>query len=113
MFHYKEKKYKVFESVDQANELLEGKAKAKLNGKWSKYFLINENNKYYLIRNLCPHQKKPIFEGKCIDNGWQCPWHQYTFDLKNGRGHGLYLEIHELSIDKNGLFMVKEVFSIF
>jgi nitrite reductase/ring-hydroxylating ferredoxin subunit len=113
MFNFKVKTYKVFESKNELEELLSGKSKAKLKGRWAGFFVLKERDQYYLIRNKCPHQKKPLFDGSCENGTWVCPWHQYHFDLENGRGHGTYLERYKLFQQNDGLYFSKEVFSLF
>lgn len=113
MFSYKEKKVKVFDSIQKAEKKLHNQDKVLLEGKYSGYFLFKKEGDYYLIKNKCPHQNKPLFEGHCENKSWVCPWHQYAFSLENGRGNGLYLEIIPLTKNEKGLFYTKTVFSIF
>ena len=113
MFNFKEKKIRVFDSLEEMTQLLSGKDRVLLKGKWSGYFLFRQEDEFFLIKNKCPHQNKPLIEGSCVNKRWVCPWHQYRFDLKNGRGHGLYLDTHELVKDENGYYFTKSVFSLF
>lgn len=50
-----------------------------------------ENN-IYAFKDKCPHAGAALFRSECQDGKVVCPIHRYGFDLKTGRGHGLYLE---------------------
>ena len=68
-------------------------------------FTRNHNN-FYAFDDSCPHQGKPLIQAKCTDNGEVlCPFHQYKFDLKTGRGHGLYLQTYPVEVRINGVFV--------
>lgn len=47
-----------------------------LNGLWS---VINHNQKYYMLSNVCPHQNSRVTQ--CVTNSLRCPYHGFTFDL--------------------------------
>jgi 3-phenylpropionate/trans-cinnamate dioxygenase ferredoxin subunit len=75
--------------------------------------LIKEGTELFAIKNKCPHQGAAMFgcsihEGKVI-----CPLHRYSFDLENGRGHGLYLETFPIIYNKEGVFIERTYFSWF
>jgi nitrite reductase/ring-hydroxylating ferredoxin subunit len=76
-------------------------------------FVLDEFNNLYALENKCPHQGLKM-QGCKINKGKViCPWHQYKFDLKNGRGHGLYLPTFELEENSKGFFLKRTYFSWF
>jgi len=76
-------------------------------------FLKDEKEKIYAVENKCPHQGLKLQGCKIKGGKIICPWHQYQFDLKNGRGHGLYLPTFDLEEDENGFFLKRTYFSWF
>jgi nitrite reductase (NADH) small subunit len=37
------------------------------------------------LDNVCPHRGAPLYEGMVSNGQVTCPWHQWQFDLKDGR----------------------------
>ena len=75
--------------------------------------LVRHNNNYYLVKNKCPHQGVKLDHAKCENGFIVCPWHHYGFDLKTGRGAGLYLDNYPLEFREDGLYAGFEYFSWF
>lgn len=72
---------------------------------------VRENEQVYAFKNKCPHQGAKlkgcaITEGKVV-----CPVHKYKFDLENGRGHGLYLDIYDMKTEQDGFYLLRTYFS--
>jgi nitrite reductase/ring-hydroxylating ferredoxin subunit len=63
--------------------------------------VVKQNEKYYAVRNLCPHKLAPLCMGTvggtmlpCEEQEYQfglegqvirCPWHGWEFDLETGK----------------------------
>lgn len=75
--------------------------------------LLRHNNKFHVVNRKCPHQGKELTYAKCEDGKIVCPWHHYAFDLKNGRGNGLYLDVYPIHFKEDGVFVEFEYFSWF
>ena len=75
--------------------------------------LVKHNESFYLVRNKCPHQGAKLDKAHCEDGMIVCPWHHYGFDLKTGRGAGLYLENYPIEERADGLYAGFEYFSWF
>lgn len=74
---------------------------------------VKKEQDLYAFQNKCPHQGAKL-KGCWIEGDKVvCPLHQYKFDVKNGRGHGLYLENYPLSESEDGLFLERTYFSWF
>lgn len=52
-----------------------------------KYLVCKVDGEVYAYRNVCPHQKGPIAEGRVNeeDETVLCPWHGWEFDLEGGK----------------------------
>lgn len=48
--------------------------------------LFNLGGTFYAIDNECPHSGGPLAEGLVQGESILCPWHQWTFNIKTGRG---------------------------
>lgn len=46
--------------------------------------LFNVAGTFYAIDNTCPHQGGPLAEGWIEGNVVTCPWHAWTFRMKDG-----------------------------
>ena len=82
-----------------------------INESW--VLLIHHNSEFYLVKNKCPHQGSKLDHAVCEKGKIVCPWHHYGFDLKTGRGHGLYLENYPIEEREDGLYAGFEYFSWF
>lgn len=71
-------------------------------------------NEIFAVRDKCPHQGYAFSKGACLEEGKiVCPLHKYAFDLKNGRGAGMYLEIFPIEFREDGVYLGMEYFSWF
>jgi nitrite reductase/ring-hydroxylating ferredoxin subunit len=113
MFGMKMKWYFLFESVDEMEEHFMGKNTVVHRTMFGEALLVKDNGKYLAFKNKCPHQGKPMDDCRLEKGNVICPFHQYHFSIETGRGHGLYLEKYELRIDARGVFLGKEVWSLF
>lgn len=39
----------------------------------------------YIVKNLCPHQKQPLADGRLQEYELTCPYHNACFDVRNGK----------------------------
>ena len=46
--------------------------------------IINVNEKYYAINNICTHEGCPLADGKVEGYEVECPWHGSKFDVRTG-----------------------------
>lgn len=113
MFSTKINWVKLADSKVDLREKLMGKTiqPIELNGK--NLLLINHQDKYYLVKNKCPHQGIKLEKSSCKDGRIICPWHHYAFDLETGRGGGLYLDNFPIEFREDGVFAGFEYFSLF
>jgi nitrite reductase/ring-hydroxylating ferredoxin subunit len=113
MFGMKLKWYLLFETQAALEDYFAGKNAVVHRSMFGEVLLLKEGDKFYAFKNKCPHQGKPL-DACWIDKGSVvCPFHQYHFSLETGRGHGLYLDKYDLRIDEKGVFLGKEVWSLF
>ena len=48
--------------------------------------ILNHNNRYYALDNLCPHRQAALCHGEISDGALVCPWHGARFELETGKG---------------------------
>lgn len=75
--------------------------------------LVHHKDSFYLVKNKCPHQGAALDRATCEDGMIVCPWHRYGFDLKTGRGAGLYLDNYPIELREDGVYAGFEYFSWF
>jgi 3-phenylpropionate/trans-cinnamate dioxygenase ferredoxin subunit len=113
MFSMKIRWVKVFDSIEQMKQLTQNNRNHPLRIHGKAVLLVHHENNFYLVKNKCPHQGITLEQSKCEDGFLVCPWHRYGFDLKTGRGAGLYLENYPIEIRGDGVFAGFEYFSLF
>jgi len=113
MFSDKTRSYLLAESkVDflaKFNELQERKIQLP----FGEVLFVRKDENVFALKNKCPHQGKPLEGCEIQDKHVVCPWHQYKFNLENGRGHGLYLETYKLEETQEGFYLLYTYFSWF
>jgi NAD(P)H-dependent nitrite reductase small subunit len=40
---------------------------------------------FFALNNICPHRGAPLHDGFVQDGQVTCPWHQWQFDLADGK----------------------------
>lgn len=66
-------------------------------------------NEYRAISNNCAHQNGPLYQGLLTAAGYVvCPWHQYSFSLKDGKGPPGYTDCVPAykTLEQNGVVYV-------
>ena len=65
------------------SELREKKRKLiEINGKKIALFFIS--GEVFAVDSVCPHRGGPLDEGELNEYDIICPWHGFTYDLKDG-----------------------------
>lgn len=74
-----------FQVVAQVDEIPPGEGKiVQVNEK--PIALFNVGGAFYAIHNVCPHEGGPLGEGRLKGYVVSCPWHDLSFDVRNGQG---------------------------
>jgi len=113
MFSMKIKWVYFAESWAELEKELNNRSCAKLVIDGHGVLLVKHANTFYLVKNKCPHQGAKLDNATCEDGKIVCPWHHFGFDLKTGRGAGLYLENYPIEEKLDGLYAGFEYFSWF
>lgn len=100
-------------SKDDLKQLMHGKEIAPVRINSKSLLLVYHNESYALCKNRCPHQGMSLAKASCEDGKIVCPWHHYGFDLKDGKGAGLYLDIYPIEFREDGVYAGFEYFSLF
>ena len=111
--------YKLFTSVEAANEFVAvGKVASLTCGK-KRICLAHTTDGFFAVNDKCPHNGASLGNGYCTKEGTVvCPMHRYHFDLRTGRaksGIGDFVETYPIEIRKDGIFIgFKEtIFNLF
>lgn len=72
-----------FEKVVAKSDLKVGEGKVVQTG-GREIAIFNVDGNFYAVDNTCPHQGGPLGEGMVDGDTITCPWHGWTFDVKNG-----------------------------
>jgi len=81
-----------------------------VDGRCVAIFKIKENE-FYAIDNTCPHQGGPLGEGYLENYTLTCPWHAWTFDVRNGSCDTVpadRIKSYKLKIEGNDIFLNME-----
>jgi nitrite reductase/ring-hydroxylating ferredoxin subunit len=113
MFSEKTKYYRIADSKTALLDLLGTKNEAAINLPFGEVLVKHSDKGFVAFKNECPHQKLKLNSCRLDDNHIVCPWHQYKFNLENGRGHGLYLPVYPIIEKDDGLYLSRTYFSWF
>lgn len=113
MFSMKVKWLKLADSWGELNARLTNRQTCSISLNNLALLLVKHQEVFYLVKNKCPHQGVRLDKAQCEDGFLICPWHHYGFDLKTGRGAGLYLENYPLEERSDGIYAGFEYFSWF
>ncbi len=76
---------KQFIGVARLDQLKQGKGKKVLIG-GKPIALFMHNNEVRAVSDVCAHQKGPLHKGRILGEFVECPWHHWTYNLKDGCG---------------------------
>lgn len=113
MFSTKMKWLKLAGSLDEIEQRMRGKEVHPISFNNLSLLLVKHRGEFFLVKNKCPHQGMRLDEASCENGYIVCPWHHYGFDLKTGRGGGLYLDNYPLEKREDGVYAGFEYFSWF
>lgn len=72
-----------FVTVAKADSITEGQGAAfEVNGRLVAVF--RENDQWFAIDSICPHQGASLADGEVCDGAVACPWHAWRFDIRDG-----------------------------
>ncbi len=98
---------KGFEKVARTEDIPPGQARVvKVHDKSIAVF--NVEGTFYAIYNTCPHEGGPLGEGHVKGFVVSCPWHDLSFDVRNGQGMdegGYCVGSYEVKVDDHDLFI--------
>ncbi|MBP7057659.1 Rieske 2Fe-2S domain-containing protein, partial [Candidatus Gracilibacteria bacterium] len=73
--------------IGPSHTFVEGKGKSvMIDGKTVAVF--RKDGQLFCIGGRCMHAGGPLYEGEVVDGKVICPWHQWDWDLKTGKGWG-------------------------
>ena len=83
-----------------------------------KRFIVNNNevavfkyqSKFIAVSNVCRHQKGPIYQGKIMQGCIYCPWHNWSYSIKDGSAsppHKDRLPYYETKVVDNIVYVSK------
>jgi nitrite reductase/ring-hydroxylating ferredoxin subunit len=61
--------------------------------------IVNIDDKYYALDNVCTHVGGPLDEGRLEGYEIQCPWHASRFDVRTGEVKGGPARLAEKTFD--------------
>jgi nitrite reductase (NADH) small subunit len=70
--------------------------------------LFNVGGTFYAIHNVCPHEGGPLGEGRLKGCVVSCPWHDLSFDVRNGQGTdggGYCVGSYEVRVEEGQVFV--------
>jgi nitrite reductase (NADH) small subunit len=96
-----------FQKVGRVEDIPPGTSKVvRINEKSIAVF--NVEGQFYAIYNLCPHEGGPLGKGRVKGFVVSCPWHDLTFDVRNGQGTdrgGYCVGSYEVRVEGAELFV--------
>lgn len=103
----------LFDSEKELKELMQGKISHVHRTMFVEVLLVRNNDEILAFENKCPHQNKSL-EGCWLEDGQiVCPYHQYHFNLSDGRGQGMHVDKYQLKFEDGKVFLGKEKWSLF
>ena len=113
MLSIKTRWVKFADSIEVLESMLNNREIASVQIRGERKLLIRHDESFFLTSPTCPHQGAKLDHAKCEAGKIICPWHHYAFDLKTGRGAGLYLTNHPVEKREDGYYAGFEYFSWF
>ncbi|PWH85290.1 Rieske (2Fe-2S) protein [Brumimicrobium oceani] len=113
MFSDKTKKYHLADSKEEFLQNFPENNEVTKNFPFGEVLFVRKEDEIYAFINNCPHQGQKMQGCAIVDGRVICPVHKYKFDVKTGRGHGLYLDFYPLEENEDGFFLLRTYFSWF
>jgi nitrite reductase/ring-hydroxylating ferredoxin subunit len=100
---------KVFDSLQDARRMMEGKSAQLLIIQGKRICLARHNDSFYAVQDACSHNGESLSKG-VVNHQKEiiCPWHNYRFDLTTGRACDSScpdLQTYPLRIETSGFFI--------
>lgn len=111
MFSNKTRKYRLANSKAEFLSTFKGQSELPKQFMFGEVLFVREGDAVHAFKNKCPHQGAKLNGCSIADGKVVCPVHKYKFDVENGRGHGLYLDIYELKSEQDGFYLSRTYFS--
>jgi nitrite reductase (NADH) small subunit len=96
-----------FERVARVDEIPVGKSLVvQVNGR--PIALFNVQGQFFAIYNICPHEGGPLGEGRLKGCIISCPWHDLSFDVRNGQatdGGGYCVGSYEVRVEGSDILI--------
>ncbi len=102
-----------FASLEVLNTAFGDQQTCVVPGPFGEVLWIRVKNEIHAYKNKCPHQNKPLTDCWLEENHIVCPFHQYHFDIENGRGHQTSMYKYEVKTEDNKVWIGKEVLHLF
>lgn len=70
--------------------------------------LFHVGEKFYALKNACPHQGGPLSLGDIEGDTVVCPWHNWQFDLSDGTcivGLAEGTTTYKIEIDQDSIYL--------
>lgn len=71
--------------------------------------LFNVDGRYFATTNICLHRGGPLGQGTLSGHEVMCPWHAWTWDVRNGENTAnpsLKMETYETKVE-DGMVLVR------
>lgn len=94
-------------AVGRADEIPEGERKIVQVEELS-IGVFHHKGQWVALRNSCLHRGGPVCTGKLEGDILTCPWHGYTYDVKNGQltmDHSAYLDSYPVEIRGDEVYL--------
>jgi nitrite reductase/ring-hydroxylating ferredoxin subunit len=100
---------KIFQTAaDASNRIAEDRPQLIIIGE-KRICVIRHNNQFSAVQDSCSHNGESLSKGHVNYMGEIiCPWHNYCFDVKNGReiqGRSSDLKTYPIKADDTGFFI--------
>jgi nitrite reductase/ring-hydroxylating ferredoxin subunit len=101
-------KYVLFPTPAEADEQVPLYTTALIRANTLEICLAHTPEGFFAVSNECTHQRADMHKGRVLpDSKIQCPWHGYTFSLKNGEelsGNGCpALKTYPITVSDKGV----------
>ncbi|HEY0798001.1 MAG TPA: Rieske 2Fe-2S domain-containing protein [Candidatus Baltobacteraceae bacterium] len=73
--------------------------------------LFNIAGEIYAVENTCPHQGGPLIDGWVAEACVTCPWHGWTFALRDGKmtlGDYATIDTFDVRIEGDTIYVSRE-----